>query len=782
MKRNNVFCALVCLICQSFYAGVVAQDKRDLTVYVNPNIGTAHSRWFFYTPGASPFGMAKPAPSTNGHYGNKDGWEAVGYDERHNSIEGFANFHEFQIGGIVFAPTVGELRTVPGELGSAGIGYRSDFDRKDEFATAGYYSVMLKNYGIKAELSSTPRVAFHRYTFPEGNQSNIIFDIGNRQGESGPVKDAKVVLTADGRVEGYVVTLPTYVQKYQQGAEVRMYFSAEISKQPSTFGTFHGKLIERNSRQASGTGAGLYLTFDTKRNEPVTIKAGLSYTSIENARRNLTAEAADLDFDSARNKCKNAWNAYLHRIEVESPRKSDMVKFYTGLYHALLGRGLASDVNGAYPKHDGTVGQIALGSDNKPLFNHYNTDAIWGAFWNLTQLWSVAYPEYLSDFVNSQILNYKDSGWLGDGIACSKWVSGVGTNFVSLVIAGAYNAGIRDFDIKAGYQASLKNEVEASGRPLGAGKIDVGRFVKYGYVDHIDKSTDVAEAWMFSASHTLEYSFSSYAVAQWAEALGKNKDYQQLMRLARGWEKLYDPQYKLIRPKYADGRFIPNFKPYQVWRGFQEGNAFQYSFYVPHDPRGLIKKIGKEEFVHRLDSVFNVSKEGAFGGGKTLDAFSGLAAPYNHGNQPNLHIAWLFNFADRPSLTQKWVREICNDFYGTDGIHGYGYGQDEDQGQLGAWYVISSLGLFDVKGMADRDTEMGLGSPLFNKIRINLSQKYYGGKTFVIAAPEANNETPYVAQWTLNGKTIDKPFIKFTDIIRGGELIVRSSKEPVDKY
>lgn len=203
-------------------------EQKELIDYVDPNIGTAHCRWFFYTPAAVPFGMAKLAPSTDAHLGNPGGWQAVGYDFRHTSIEGFANFHEFQVGGVVLAPTVGALQTVPGDVDKPGSGYRSNFDKKDEVADPGYYSVLLKDYGVKAELTATKRVGFHRYTYPESKQSNLIFDIGNKQGESGEVTDAWVRYTPDGRIEGYVVTSPVYVNIYQKGASVRMYFSAVV--------------------------------------------------------------------------------------------------------------------------------------------------------------------------------------------------------------------------------------------------------------------------------------------------------------------------------------------------------------------------------------------------------------------------------------------------------------------------------------------------------------------------------------------------------------------------
>jgi predicted alpha-1,2-mannosidase len=753
---------------------------QELTKYVDPNIGTAHSRWFFYTPAAVPFGMAKLAPSTNAHYGNEQGWEAVGYDDRDSSIEGFANFHEFQVGGIVFAPTVGELQTVPGDLDNPDGGYRSRFDRKNEYSTAGYYSVWLDDYKVKAELTATKRVGFHRYTFPETESANILLDIGNQQGESGKVKDAEAVITADGRIEGYVITEPEYVKKYQKGADVKMYFTAVLDKKPTAFGTFKGTDIFRNEKKISGEGAGVFLTFSTKENEAVTVKVGLSYTSVENARLNLETEAKNLTFEKAKKASLKTWENYLGRIKVSSDNHDDKVKFYTGLFHALLGRGLASDVNGAYPKNNGEVGQIALDEKGNPIHNHYNTDAIWGAFWNLTQLWAIAYPEYYSDWIQSQLLVYKDAGWLGDGIACSKYVSGVGTNFTSLAIAAAYNCGIRDFDVELGYEAALKNEIEWKGRIEGAGKMDVRQFVERGYSPYDERYAwiTVDEGSGFSASHTLEYSFSSFAVAQYAKHLGKTDDYKLLSRLYDGWKLLFDEETKLIRPRDLDGNFIQNFDPLAPWIGFQEGNAIQYTFYVPHQPEELVKKLGRETFNNRLDSIFIASQKNIFGGGKEVDAFAGLKALYNHGNQPNLHISWLFNFSGRPDLTQKWVRAICDEFYGTEGIHGYGYGQDEDQGQLGAWYVMAGIGLFDVKGLTAIDPEMQVGSPLFDKISIQLNPDYYKGKQFVIETENNSKDNVYVQNIELNGEVQDSPFIKFQDIVNGGKLKLNMSGTP----
>lgn len=777
MKR---LCFLV--ICMSIIMGcsTSTSSTKALVDYVDPNIGTAHCRWFFYTPAAIPFGMAKLAPSTDAHLGNPGGWQAVGYDFRHTSIEGFANFHEFQVGGVVFAPTVGELQTVPGELENPDGGYRSRFDKKDEVAAPGYYSVLLKDYGVKAELTAMKRVGFHRYTYPKTELANLIFDIGNKQGESGEVKDAEVQYFEDGRVEGYVITSPVYVNIYQKGADVRMYFSAVLNKKPVQVGTFVKDVVNPGKHQEKGPGAGLYMTFSTEEQEAVEVKVGLSYTSIENARFNRETEAADVTFDQAKKNATDVWNESLSRIYVEGGKETDKVKFYTGLFHALLGRGLASDANGYYPKNNGTVGRIALDEEGNPVHQHYNTDAIWGGFWNLTQLWSLAYPEYYSDWIKSQLLVYQDAGWLGDGIACSKYVSGVGTNFTSLAIAAAYNCGIRDFDVQQGYEAALKNEVEWRGRLEGAGKMDVRQFVERGYSPY-EKRFDMVtreEGSGFGASHTMECSFSSFAVSQFAKHLGKEDDYKLLSDLSNGWKNLYDPETRLIRPKDTKGNFLEDFNPLAPWKGFQEGNAVQYTFYVPHQIDELVDLVGQETFNNRLDSIFLLSQKNIFGGGKEVDAFAGLKTVYNHGNQPNLHISWLFNFSGKPYLSQKWVRAILDEFYGLEGIHGYGYGQDEDQGQLGAWYVMSALGLFDVKGLTEIDPKFQIGAPLFDKVTVRLNKDYYPGEKFVIEAKKQAVGDCYLQDISLNNRPQDTVQLPFSEVVKGGKLVLGLGASP----
>ena len=760
---------VVVLVLAGLGACSPGEEAFEPTTYVDPNIGSVHGRWFFYTPASVPFGMAKLAPHTNAH-GSPGGWLPAGYDDRHTSIEGFGHFHEFQIGGVVVMPTTGAVKNKPGSLENPDEGYRSRFDKSDEHAEPGYYAVHLKDYGIKAELTATKRVGYHRYTFPASEAANLIFDVGHRQGESSDVIEASAALVHEREVEGYVVTYPEYVKFCDPGNRVKMYFVARLSKAPQAVGTFDDQGIYADQRATTGVGNGLYLTYSTADRDVIEMQVGLSYTSLDNARLNLTTEADGNTFDAVKNNAHQVWNEMLGRIKVEGGQPEDRTKFYTGLYHALLGRGLASDVKGTYPRHDGGIGQIPLDDQGNPAYHHYNTDGIWGGFWNLGQLWALAYPDYLREYVQSNIDFYKQTGWLHDGTAAGTYTNGVQTNFQGLLIAAAYHAGIRDFDVETGYEAARKNELVSSNRDFGSGKYDLGYFVRMGYIPSMD--TTISNGWVFNfgASHSLEFSFSSYAVAQMAKALGHDADYQQLMKQAGYYRNLFDPETKFIRPKEFDGTFIKDYDPMQAWKGFQEGNGFQYTWYVPHDPAGLMALVGKDLFNERLEMMFNEAQKSIFGGGKEIDSFSGLEKLYNHGNQPCLHNAWLFNYSGKPWLTQKWTRAINQEFYGTTGLHGYGFGQDEDQGQLGAWYVMASMGLFDVQGHASAEPTFQFGSPLFDNVTIKLSEAYYAGKELIIEAENQHPQHGYVTALTWNGETVDKPWISRSELMNGGTL------------
>ena len=747
--------------------------------YVDPQIGSVHGRWFFYTPASLPFGMAKLAPHTNA-YESLGSWLPGGYDDRHGSIEGFGHFHEFQIGGVVVMPFTGDPLPTPGTLEDPDKGYRSRFEKADEHSEPGYYSVQLKDYQVRAELTATERVGFHRYTFPESSSSGVIFDIGHKQGESSDVTEAFAQLVGDKEVEGFVETYPEYAKFCDPGNRVKMYFVARLTKEPEVVGIFCDSILDAESNSTRGVGNGLYLLFSTGEGEVVEMQVGLSYTSLENARVNLDTESAGLSFDQVHQAATSKWNEMLGRIQVEGSNKEDITKFYTGLYHALLGRGVASDVNGQYVRNDGGIGQIPLDQKGHPQYKHYNTDGIWGGFWNLGQLWALVYPDYLVQYVQSNIDFYQETGWLHDGVAAGVFTNGVQTNFQGLLMAAAYNCGIRGFDVEIGYEAALKNETEASGRNLGNGKYDMHWFNRLDYVPYWD--TTLSNGWVFNfgASHTMEYCFSSFAVAQMAKGLGQEKDYRKLMQQSGYWRNLFDPETHFIRPKHPDGTFVGDFDPMEGWRGFQEGNAYQYTWYVPHDIAGLMDAVGKDLFNQRLEQMFTDAQKSLFGGGKEIHSFSGVDMLYNHGNQPCLHNAWLFNYTGKPWLTQKWTRTICNEFYGTEPLHGYGYGQDEDQGQLGAWYVMAALGLFDVQGHAAADPTFQFGSPLFEQVSLQLS----GDPDNILVIKTENNASDnlYIQNLDLNGLAISRCWIPREALMDGGTLTFTMGSEPNEEW
>lgn len=775
MRRNICAAALTTLLLCSF-----TSSKAALPVdWVDPQIGSVHGRWFFYTPAALPFGMAKLAPTTNA-YNSPGSWMPNGYDDRHGSIEGFAHLHEFQIGGIVTLPTTGVLKTMPGSLTAPDSGYRSRFEKSSEIARPGYYAVTLADYGIRAELTATERVGLHRYTFNKAAKSaRILFDIGHPQGESATVVGTSIKFDkARGEVSGYVECYPAYATFCDEGNTVKAYFVAKVDKTPKSVGTFRDSLIFRNTDTITGVGTGMFLEFAAKKGEVVQMQVGLSYTSIEGARRNLESEMKNMDFDKAHAKATERWNEMLSRITVEGGADVDKTKFYTGLYHALLGRGLASDIDGSYVTHSKTIAQTPLDAAGHPTRHHYNTDGIWGGFWNLTQLWTLAYPDYFNQYVLANIDFAKHTGWLHDGQAAGVYTNGVQTNFMGLIICAAYNAGILTENIDAAYRAVRRNELGYIGRDSGAGRYDNESFVKKGFVPW--KEYIMPNGWVsnFGASHTLEYSFAASAAATMARKLGHTADADTLSQLANGWRLLFDTTTMCIRPRTEDDQFITDFDPMRAWAGFQEGNAAQYTWYVPHDVKGLINIMGVDTFNKRLEETFTQSRLTGFGGGEDIDSFSGVEKLYNHGNQPCLHNSWLFNFSGKPWLTQLYTRLICNEFYGVTPTHGYGYGQDEDQGQLGAWYVMAAMGLFDVEGGTGENPTMQIGSPLFERISIKLDPRYYSGSEFVIEALDNGPENYYVRSAELNGKPVNALIIPLRDIQKGGRLQLQMSPTP----
>jgi len=404
------------------------------------------------------------------------------------------------------------------------------------------------------------------------------------------------------------------------------------------------------------------------------------------------------------------------------------------------------------------------------VYNQYNTDALWESCWNLFQLWNMVYPDVSSDFLQGILGYYRESGWTHDGMAAGAFVPGVPSNFSGLMLASAYQCGIRDFDVDWAYAAARNAELQHKDRPFGVGKYDLEEFMDKGYIALTDYQTNVGWVFNFGSSHTLEYSFTSSAVANFAKARGKEEDARKLSEMAKHYQNLYDPQTHFMRPREKDGSFLQAFDPMKAWIGFQEGNAYQYTWFVPHDIDNLIHMMGRDRFNERLENTFRESRKSLFGGGKEIHSFSGLEKLYNHGNQPCLFQPWLFNYSGKPWLTQLYTRAICDEFYGVTPRHGYGYGQDEDEGQLGAWFVLASMGLFDIKGLTDLNPSLRIGSPLFRKVTIHLHADYYPGGRFVIETVHNNSKNIYVQSVKLNGLALQDPIVPWAAFVKGGRL------------
>lgn len=752
--------------------------------WVDTQLGATHCRWFFYTPAALPFGMAKLAPTTDA-YGSIGSWLPNGYDDRHTSIEGFAHLHEFQLGGIVTMPTVGTLKTLPGTLDNPDIGYRSRFDKATEHATPGFYGVTLSDYDIKVELTATQRVGYHRYTYPQADTARILFDIGHPQGESAKVVDTYIRYEpSEHALKGFLECYPVYATFSDKGNTVKSYFYARLPQKVTSFGTYRDSISYPDSTQISGIGTGMYIEFPTAAHEVVEMQVGLSFTSVDNAKLNLDKETADRNFDQVKADARKIWNDKLSRIEVEGGTDADKTKFYTALYHALLGRGVSNDIDGSYITNNKKTAKIPCGKEGVPLYSHHNTDGIWGGFWNLTQVWTLAYPEVMESYVRSTLdFSRHTGGWLHDGEAAGVYTNGVQTNFQGLVASAAYLSGIIKDDSDYLWKVVYQNEVGYENRPDGAGRYDNGEFIKKGYVPLHDYVLPNGWVTNFGASHTLEYCFAAYAASQLAEALGKMAEAEQLKKYADGYKLLFDNETGYMRPREESGEFMKDFDPMKAWLGFQEGNAVQYTWYVPHDVAGLIDLVGKEEFNRRLENTFQMASKTLYGGKPDeFDSFSGIEQLYNHGNQPCLHNVWLFNYSGKPWMTQRYTRDICNVFYGTEPTHGYGYGQDEDQGQLGAWYVLAAMGLFDVQGGTNQRPTMQIGSPLFDRITIHLNRNYYSGETFSIITADNSPKSCYIQEAELNGEPLQKCFISLKDIQKGGILSLTMGQQPNEKW
>lgn len=727
-----------------------AQQKQPVD-YVDPLMGTSESRWML-TPGPTlPFGMVQLSPDNQAQ-----NWKA-GYEYTIGSIFGFSHIHAWTMAGLSVMPTNGILNPYIYPNADAPIstgrtaGHRSRIDKTTEKAEPGYYSVNLVDFNIKTELTSTTRCGFFRFTFPETNEGHVLFNLLFPQEYKTEVLDAKITRVSDTEIEGYSQQTSAGFNDYT------VHFVVRFNKPFKTFGGWVEKNIRENISEIEGNGdVGAFVDFETHQDEQVLMQTAISLVSIEQARLNLQKELVEpfeWNFDAVRESAREIWNNLLGKIEVEGGTETDKKKFYTNLYRSYVARAIWSDVNGKYRDPCENIRQL-----ENPESPMYGSDAFWNTFWNLNQLWTLVNPDMASKWVKSLLQMYRDGGWLSRGPAGIEY-SGimVASHSIPLIVS-AYQKGIRDFDINTAWEAILHQQTTPGHKYDCGGTVgneQLESYMKLGYVPTED----------IYVSNTLEYAYDDWCVSQLAKALGKTSDYQTFIKRAGNYQSMFDPETKFMRPKHADGRWRKDFNPFSSPHNeFVEGNSWQYTFFVPHDIHGLIQLIGKDEFNKRLNEGFENSVKANFNA--TGDRFE--AYYINHGNQPNMQAAYLFNYSGNPWLTQKWVREIMNRYYGSTPLHGW-LG-DEDEGQMGAWFVMSAMGLFQTNGGASVEPFYEIGSPLFEKITIHLNPDYYQGKKFVIEAKNVSDTNKYIQSAKLNGAEWSKPWFLHSDLIKGGKL------------
>lgn len=745
--------------------------KKNYVEMVNPLIDTHRSRWFFFASACRPFGMISLSPDTD----TKNSWGS-GYLYDSKYIRCFSHIHNWQMSGVAVMPTVGIFK------GNQGMDvYRSAYTHDGEIVKPGYHKIYLTDYNVIAELTSTTRVGFHRYTFPKSDSSYLLFDTGAYLAH-GATSYSEVWKVNETEIAGWEIMERTG----RRSKDCPVYFYACVSKPIKEFVSWReGKLVSNQNQleRISGKDAGVGLRFETLENDTILLKVAISYVSVEQAKRNMEAELAHWDFDKVKSESFKEWNRWLSRIEVKGGTYEQQVKFYTDLWHALLGRHILSDVDGKYMDMTGDfprVKQIPIGENGHPLYNHYNFDALWGSHWSLNILWSMVYPKVMDEFCSTMVDMYHNGGLIPRGPSGGNYTYVMIGDPATSFFAAAYNKGIRNYDVKAAYEGLYKNAFQGGIRDHAGYEHRSDAYsggMKYyeerGYVP--DGRIDVQGMHTTGASMTLEYAYQDWCLAQMAKALGYEDDYKLFMKRSKNYQFLWNSQSGYMQPRSVDGNWLPNFDPLELTEkgGFCESNSAIYSHFVPHDMKGLIELYGGcERYIEKLNSNFEKSEPyGFFRSSKTKQ---GNWTDY--GNQPGTGMAHLFSYADAPWLTQKWVRKVKAAY--SDITPYGGYRDDEDQGQMGALGVLMAIGLFEVDGGCAVRPTYDITSPLFDEVIIHLDNRYYPGKAFKILTRHNSPENVYIQKASLNGKVWNCFQFYHDTFVKGGELILELGANP----
>lgn len=741
-------------------------SQKNLLPYVNPFIGTEKMGHTY--PGATaPFGAVQLSPDTDtipffdkGKY-NKDVYKyCAGYRYEDKTIVGFSHTHfsgtgHSDLGDFLVMPTVGKLQLNPGTADNPDSGFRSRFSHDNEKAEPGYYQVLLKDYNINAEHTATTRVGMHQYTFPKSNDAHIILDLMHGIYNY----DDKTVWTYVRVVNDTLIT--GYRQTNGWARTRTVYFAMSFSKPFKNYGRkdfetgvkyggFWRKFNQNeNFPEIAGKKIRMHFDFDTEENEQIRIKFALSPVSQSNALLNMQTEIPHWDFDAVKKQTQQQWNNELNKIVIEAS-ENDKINFYTSLYHTFLSPTVYMDVNGQYKGLDQEI-HTAEG------FTHYTTFSIWDTFRALHPFFNIVQPERNNDMIKSMMKHYEQNSLqmlpIWSHYANDNWCMS-GYHSVTL-IADAIIKGTFDGDAHAALDACIAT----ANKRMYEG---IGHYIDLGYIPDEVNSTSVSNA--------LEYAYDDWAIAQAAKKLGKTGVFETFMKRSENWKNHFDTSIKMMRPKLKDGTFRKYFDVYETHgQGFIEGNSWNYSFFVPHNPAGLAEAMGgKKAFAEKLNTLFTMHLPDDFFANTEDISREGIIGGYVHGNEPAHHVAYLYNWSSQPWKTQETVRMILEKQYKPtpDGLGG-----NDDCGQMSAWYLFSSMGFYPV---APGSAMYSLGSPLVDKAEIHLEN----GKTFTIKTVNQSKANVFVRKVELNGKEIKDFQLPHSAITDGGTLTFYMSDKP----
>jgi predicted alpha-1,2-mannosidase len=727
---------------------------KDLTQFVDVFIGTGgHGHTY---PGATvPFGMVQLSPDT----WNGDWDHCSGYHISDTSIMGFSHTHLSGTGAadlldVLLMPAVGPVHTEPGTRDNPTLGYRSRFSHANEHGEPGYYSVLLKDYGIKAELTSTARVGMHRYTFPEDPTSHFIVDLEHGM-IAPPDRENANVLSSEMRIVGNDTVMGgRRVGEWANGRYI--YFAMRFSRPFTAAQIVSGtELLDASIREAKGVSLKSVLSFPTMKDEVIQVKVGLSAVSAEGALRNIEAEIPGWDFDRVRNAAKEAWQRELGKIVIETQRADHKKIFYTALYHSMVAPTLFSDADGQYRGMDLEVHRLPAG------VNNYTTYSLWDTYRALHPLYTLVQAERLPDLLNT-LIRMAEQSPAGVPIWPLQAVeTGCMIGYHSApVLAEAYVKGISGVDYKKAYSLWRKRAMVDNYR---------------GLIQYRDLGFIPCDQEDEAVSKTLEYAYDDWAVAHLAHAAGADDDYKFLIQRSRNYKNVFDPSVKFMRGRLSDRSWANPFDPRGMghtrkWHDFTESNSWQATFLNQHDVQEYMTLFGGEQdFVQKLDLLFNQSSE------LPPDAppdIAGMVGQYAHGNEPGHHVAYLYSYAGMPYKTQARVRFLLETLHhnAPDGLAG-----NEDCGQMSAWYVLSALGFYAVDPVSGNYV---FGSPLFDRATINLGR----GKHLIVDTVGNSPENVYVQSVTWNGKQYEKSWFSHADILQGGTFVFQMGENPNEKF